>query len=115
MPFIAAFRGKVKDIGRVGHLTANPIRNLLAKAAFDVRVVPALVRFRKVFEPSMTPLAHRHHDRILIHCEMAVFVELQAPLPRVPEPIWPLSRMTIALVPDVFLSPEPSLLSQGQY
>lgn len=43
---------------------------------------------------------------------MPRFIELQAALPRVAKPIGPLSWVTIALVPDVFLRPQPALLPE---
>ena len=51
---------------------------------------------------------------ILKHFEMPRLVKLQAALPRVAEPVRPLSRVTIAFVPDVLLGPKPALLPESE-
>jgi hypothetical protein len=41
--------------------------------------------------------------------------EVEAPLPRIAESVWPFARVAVLLVPNVFFSPKPSLTSQGKH
>jgi len=77
-------------------------------------IIPALVGFGKVFQPGVSPVTHRDHDRLLIHLELAAFAEMQTPFPSVPETVRPFTRVAVALMPDVFLRPKPALFSQSQ-
>lgn len=45
--FIVTLGGEVQHVGGVGHLPVEPVGNILAKAAVDLRLVPGLVGIAK--------------------------------------------------------------------
>jgi hypothetical protein len=114
MVLVRAFGRKMEHVGRVRHVPANPVGNLLPESALDFGIVPPFVRLAQILEPGVSPVPHWDHDLILKHFEVARFAEMQTPLPRIPETVGPLARVTVALVPDVFLCPEPALIPQRQ-
>lgn len=59
----------------------------------------------------MPPVAHRHHDGFLMHGEFSVLGEMQASLPCVAKAIGPFAWITVSLVPNIVLCPQPSVLS----
>jgi hypothetical protein len=50
----------------------------------------------------------------LVHPESLLLREVKTTLPSVSEAVWPLSWIAILLVPDVLLSPKPTLLPHGK-
>jgi len=114
MAFVRALGRKMEDIGRVRHVTANPVGNLFAETALHLGIVPPLVRLAQVPESGEAPIPHRDHYGVLEHFEFARLGKMQTPLPRIPETVWPLAGVAVALVPDVFFRPKPALFPQGQ-
>ena len=104
----------MEHIGWISHIAANPVGYLLAKTALYFGIIAPFVCFAEIFQSGVSPVTHRNHHILLEHFEVAGFVELQTPLPCIPKTIWPFTRMTIALVPDVFLGPEPALFAKSK-
>ena len=68
----------------------------------------------KCFQPRFGPITHRHHDCLSVHLKLASFVELETPLPSVAKAVRPFAGVTVSLVPNEFLSPQPALLAQSE-
>ena len=114
MSFVAALGGNMEDVTRVRFVSIQPVRDVLAEPTADLRIEPNDIVFSQRLQTRLSPFSHRYHDRVLIHFESRRFIELQASLPRVSKPIRPFPRMTILLVPDEFLCPQPSLFSHSE-
>lgn len=112
--FIAAFGGQVQHIRGVSLIAAQPVCDVFPKTAADLRIKTNHIVFAEGLQPRIRPVSHGHHHGLLIHLKPAGLVELQAPLPGIPEAIGPLAGVTIFLVPNEFLGPEPPLLAKRQ-
>jgi len=111
MIFIATFRRKMQNVGGVSHRPLCPVGNVFPETAADLRIETHDVVLPQGLQAGIGPVAHGNHDRFLIHFELARFCEMQATLPCVAKAIWPLARITVALVPNIFFRPKPSLLA----
>ena len=114
MILVAAFCRKVQHVRRICHFSAEPVGYLLSEPALNLRIIPPLVCFAKISQACVSPISHGNHHLVLKHFEMPRLVKLQAALPCVTEPVRPLSRVTIAFVPDVLLGPKPALLPESE-
>ena len=95
----------MQNVGWVSHVSLRPVRDVLSEAAPNLGVEPHHIVLAQRFQASVGPVAHRHHDRFLIHLEFASFGEMKAAFPSIAKAIWPFSGIAIALVPDIFVSP----------
>lgn len=109
---IACFGSQMQYIRRVCFITANPIGNIFTKSAADLRVKPDNIILTEMFQSCLCPVSHRHHYGFLIHVELSGFIKLKAPFPCVTEAVWPLTRMTIFLMPNEFFCPKPPLTAK---
>lgn len=112
---VTALARQMQDVGRIDHISPNPVRDVLPESATDFRVVPDLVRLAQVLEPALCPVSDRRHHSVLVHSEPLCLVELKQTLPRIPESVGPFPRMAILLVPDKFFCPEPALSPHLHY
>lgn len=114
MIFVATFGCQMKHVGRVSHRALDPVGDVLSETAAHLRIESHYIVFAQRFESRIRPIPHRHHDRFLVHFELARFGEVQATFPGIAKTVRPLARIAILLVPDVFFSPEPSLFAHGK-
>jgi hypothetical protein len=114
MSLIAAFRGKMQNVVGIGHVTPEPVGDILAKTGTDPGIEPDDIIASELLEPGFGPTPHGDHDRILIHVKVPALVELQTPLPGITKSIWPFARVAILFVPNEFFRPEPSDSPHGK-
>lgn len=114
MVTVRALCRHVNDVGRVDQFAAYPLGHILTKAAPNPGFVAHPVCFAQMLQPRLGPLADRHHHAFLVHFEVTLQGEMEAPLPRVAEAIGPFARIAVSLAPNVFFCPEPALLLQGK-
>src|SRR5437870_2395382 len=60
------------------------------------------------------PTCHRDHHRVLIHFEVRRLIKLKTSFPGVAKSVGPLSWMTIFLMPNEFLGPQPALFPHSK-
>lgn len=69
--FIVTFRRKMQHIGRVGHITALPVGNILSETAADLGFITSPISIAEILETGFGPVAHRHHDFFLVHVKLS--------------------------------------------
>src|SRR5208282_2277283 len=98
----------MQNIRWVSPVASNPVGDIFAEAATNLRIETHYVIFAERFQACIRPVTHWDHDRLLIHFEITCLVELQTSFPCVTKTIRPLAGVTILFVPDKFLRPQPT-------
>src|SRR5581483_7010128 len=100
----------MQDVRRISEVAADPIFDFLSEAALNFRFIPPSIRFGQIFQTGMLPVSHWNAYCILIHGKFFAFRKMQATLPSIAKTIGPFTRITILLVPNIFLCPKPAAL-----
>src|SRR5712691_12081029 len=106
---VGTFRREMKNVRRISKVTPDPVFNSLAEAALNFRLISFSILIAQISQSCVSPVAHVDADGILIHVKPSRLSKMETSLPRVAKAIGPFPRITVSLVPNVFLGPQPTL------